>query len=63
MSSREKVRALYNYVAFTASHLSFNEGDIIEVIEKGSDGWWKGKNKTNSFVGLFPSNYVVSLLM
>jgi hypothetical protein len=36
--------------------LSFQEGDIIEIISEDSADWWKGK--LNGKEGLFPANYV-----
>ncbi|CAJ0915468.1 unnamed protein product, partial [Mesorhabditis belari] len=36
--------------------LPLRKGDYIEVLERSSDGWWKGES--NGRVGWFPSNYV-----
>ncbi|GLH01279.1 Tonsoku-like protein [Gryllus bimaculatus] len=51
------MRALYKYVAQYPDELSFQEGDILYVIDQVSDpNWWKARcgNQT----GLIPSNYV-----
>jgi len=56
----EKVRALYEYVAQSDVELSIQEGDIIEITNKGiGGGWWEGK--LNGKVGQFPENYVGSV--
>jgi son of sevenless len=49
------VRALYNYEADDRTSLSFNEGDIIQVITQLESGWWDGV--INGVRGWFPSNY------
>lgn len=50
------VRAQYNYAAQQPDEISFDEGDILYIIDKSAGPWWKAKvgNKT----GLIPSNYV-----
>ena len=37
------VQAKYLYVAQQPDELSFSKGDLITVIEKSNDGWWKGE--------------------
>lgn len=46
----------YNYVAQQPDEISLSKGNVIKVLEKSSDGWWRGE--TNSLVGWFPSNYI-----
>lgn len=36
--------------------LNLKQGDTIEIIEKRTDGWWRGQ--LNNSIGLFPSTYV-----
>ncbi|XP_047139377.1 osteoclast-stimulating factor 1 [Hydra vulgaris] len=51
------VKAIYAYSATRGDELSFEEGDLLYIIDKTqSNGWWKARvgNKT----GLIPSNYV-----
>lgn len=48
---------LYTYSAVRPDELSLTKGENIMVIEKSSDGWWKGKRNNND-IGWFPSNYV-----
>jgi hypothetical protein len=49
--------ALHSFEAGEPDELSFNEGDIINILDKPADAeWWKGE--LNGHIGLFPSNYV-----
>uniref|UniRef100_A0A914CMP1 SH3 domain-containing protein n=1 Tax=Acrobeloides nanus TaxID=290746 RepID=A0A914CMP1_9BILA len=50
------VRALYEYEAHDTDELSFDEGQIVELVKKDESGWWQGR--IGSRTGLFPSNYV-----
>ena len=49
------VRALYNYDADDQTSLSFQQGDIIQVLTQLESGWWDGV--INDVRGWFPSNY------
>ena len=49
------VQALYDYVADDRTSLSFNQGDIIQVITQLESGWWDGV--IHGVRGWFPSNY------
>lgn len=48
--------AKYSYEPQREDELRLTKGDVVDVLEKSSDGWWKGvcRNET----GWFPSNYV-----
>jgi len=35
-------RALYDYASPDANSLSFNQGDVIEVLTQLGSGWWDG---------------------
>ncbi|KAJ2706031.1 hypothetical protein H4R19_005054, partial [Coemansia spiralis] len=50
------VRALYPFTSEEASGLSFDRGEIIEVLACLESGWWNGVCKSSR--GWFPSNYV-----
>lgn len=50
------VRALYNYTAQQPDEISFDEGDILYIIDRSTGPWWKAK--VGSKTGLIPSNYV-----
>ncbi|KAM4608794.1 abl interactor 2-like isoform 6-T6 [Polymixia lowei] len=56
----EKVVAIYDYMADKEDELSFQEGAIIYVIKKNEDGWYEGV--MNATTGLFPGNYVESIM-
>ncbi|XP_037079375.1 unconventional myosin-If-like [Pollicipes pollicipes] len=51
-----KCRALYRYEAQDVDELSFEEGEIIELVQEDASGWWHGKFKGKK--ALFPGNYV-----
>src|ERR1700712_965058 len=56
-------RALYDYVPQADNEIAINEGDLLCVLEKGDDDWWKAKKKARSNEedepeGLIPNNYV-----
>ncbi|ELV09409.1 Cytoplasmic protein NCK1 [Tupaia chinensis] len=46
----------FNYMAEREDELSLIKGTKVTVMEKCSDGWWRGSY--NGQVGWFPSNYV-----
>ncbi|KAM9391628.1 protein E(sev)2B-like [Pholidichthys leucotaenia] len=49
------VRALCDFFAAEESELSFEKGDLIEVMEFTEARWWTGKRQGKT--GLFPANY------
>ncbi|KAF7732290.1 cytoskeletal protein binding protein [Apophysomyces ossiformis] len=56
-------KALYDYDAQTEEELSFKEDDILYILEKDDDDWWKAQLKIPSLeqigpVGLIPANYI-----
>ncbi|XP_053405072.1 unconventional myosin-Ie-like [Mercenaria mercenaria] len=54
--SLPQCKCLYAYDAQDTDELSFNEGDIIEIIKEDPAGWWNGRLRGKE--GLFPANYV-----
>uniref|UniRef100_A0A4W3H6Y2 Abl-interactor 2b n=1 Tax=Callorhinchus milii TaxID=7868 RepID=A0A4W3H6Y2_CALMI len=56
----EKVVAIYDYSKDKEDELSFQEGSIIYVLKKNDDGWYEGV--MNGVTGLFPGNYVESIM-
>ncbi|XP_071397902.1 abl interactor 1a isoform X8 [Centroberyx affinis] len=56
----EKVVAIYDYAKDKDDELSFMEGAIIYIIKKNDDGWYEGV--CNGVTGLFPGNYVESIM-
>ncbi|VDM75962.1 unnamed protein product [Strongylus vulgaris] len=54
MSSRAIVK--FSYDPRLEDELKLTKGETITVLDKSSDGWWKGES--NGRNGWFPSNYV-----
>ena len=55
--------ALYDYQPQGENELEIQEGELLYLLEKGEDGWWKAKKKAaddedDEPVGLIPANYV-----
>uniref|UniRef100_A0AC34R4A0 Uncharacterized protein n=1 Tax=Panagrolaimus sp. JU765 TaxID=591449 RepID=A0AC34R4A0_9BILA len=48
--------AKYNYEPQRQDELQLTRGESVLVLERSSDGWWKGE--INGRTGWFPSNYV-----
>ncbi|KAF8802509.1 SH3-domain-containing protein [Phlegmacium glaucopus] len=46
----------YNEDGQEAEDLTFNEGEVIQVIDQTNSDWWRGR--LNGREGLFPSSYV-----
>jgi len=49
---------MHVFAAENGDELPFLKGDIIVVLEKNDDGWWKGD--LNGKIGMFPSNYTAA---
>ena len=58
-TKKPQYRALYTYAGQHDDELAFNAGDIISLISKDEEAWWKGE--LDGRVGVFPSNYVEEL--
>lgn len=50
--------AKYSYEAQQSDEITLAKGDRVLVLEKSSDGWWKGKKESGNEIGWFPSNYM-----
>jgi len=48
--------AIYTYQASSEGELSFNEGEVIGILEEHEDGWTMGE--LNGIQGLFPGSYI-----
>eukprot|EP00795_Rhopilema_esculentum_P016729 gene16729-8182_t len=55
---RRKFSSVADYEAVEATELSFNEGDSLEYVQPGIDGWWYMKNLRTGKEGWAPSSYV-----
>jgi actin cytoskeleton-regulatory complex protein SLA1 len=56
-------RALYDYAPQADNEIAIQDGDLLFILEKGDDDWWKAKKKATSDdlpepEGLIPGNYV-----
>jgi len=56
-------RAVFDYVPSGAGELAIHDGDLLFIIERGEDDWWKAKKKAGAEdeeepEGLIPANYV-----
>ncbi|XP_077187650.1 unconventional myosin-If isoform X2 [Paroedura picta] len=54
--SGPRCQALYQYHGQDVDELSFNAGDVIDILMEDTSGWWKGR--LHGREGLFPGNYV-----
>ncbi|CAB3410319.1 unnamed protein product [Caenorhabditis bovis] len=57
MSARTKAVAKFAYQPQLEDELVLQKGEQVTVLEKSTDGWWKGE-ASNGTTGWFPSNYV-----
>ncbi|XP_015665521.1 unconventional myosin-If [Protobothrops mucrosquamatus] len=57
--SGPRCRALYRYLSQDVDELSFNVGDVIDLLMEDPSGWWKGRFHGRE--GLFPGNYVAKI--
>lgn len=59
----EVCKALYDYEARTEDELSIKQDDILYVIEKEDDDWWRSELKQTTGeeqgpIGLVPADYL-----
>ena len=52
-------QATVDYDVTEPGHLSFIEGELLRVLKKNPDGWWKGE--VNGVTGIFYKTFVVEL--
>mmetsp|Transcript_41109 Transcript_41109/g.103617 ORF Transcript_41109/g.103617 Transcript_41109/m.103617 type:complete len:82 (+) Transcript_41109:3-248(+) len=52
-------QATYKFEAANEHELSFDVGDVLNVIQEDPSGWWAAE--LHGRVGLIPHNYVVFL--
>ena len=58
-STMPRCKALYQFEGRSGDELSFEAGDVINVIDKKADGWWVGEIRGKQ--GVFPGNYTQEL--
>lgn len=49
--------ALYPFISENEKDLTFNQGDIVRVVDENPDGWWIGVHLSTGKKGFFPNNY------
>ena len=52
-------QATVDYDVIEPGHLSFIEGELLRVLERKTDGWWRGE--ANGVTGIFYKTFVVEL--
>ena len=55
-SQNTRYQAIYTYISQEKNEISINEGDIVEVLQRCSNGWWL--LVSNNQLGWGPSNYL-----
>eukprot|EP00494_Astrolonche_serrata_P013866 UN13991 len=50
-------KAVFKFEGAQSDDLSFDEDDVITVLQKDESGWWTGRNEAGQ-EGDFPFNYV-----
>ncbi|GAA94984.1 hypothetical protein E5Q_01639 [Mixia osmundae IAM 14324] len=60
-SDKPRTKALWSYTGQTPDDLTFNEGDIIEVIKVENEHWERGTCLRTGQTGLYPTNHVERL--
>ncbi|XP_063229853.1 nostrin isoform X1 [Bacillus rossius redtenbacheri] len=56
VTSVGRCKVLYEYSANLYDELNLSPGDVINIHDKQTDGWWLGE--LNGVVGIFPATYV-----
>jgi len=56
-SSPKMYRAEFAFDAEQSNEINLFQGELVQVLEKGTDGWWRGVNQAGE-EGLFPGDYV-----
>lgn len=51
-----RAKAVYTYQSTSAEELPFNEGDILDIVEKSEGDWWKAQK--DGMVFLVPAAYL-----
>lgn len=57
-SEGSRYSATASYKALESTVLSFQQGDIMELLEVGPDGWWHARHTATKQVGWVPANHL-----
>lgn len=55
--ARPRAQAIFPYQALNGDELTLKPAQFITIIEKMTDGWWRGELDDGT-IGVFPFNYV-----
>ncbi|MGH0144104.1 UNVERIFIED_CONTAM: hypothetical protein FKN15_063011 [Acipenser sinensis] len=58
--SRERYRVIVPYPPQSEAEIELKEGDVVFVLKKREDGWYKGTLQRSGRTGLFPGSFVES---
>ena len=47
-----------SYKALESTELSFQQGDIVELLRVGQDGWWHTRHTATKQEGWVPASYL-----
>src|SRR6218665_3960532 len=61
VSGVAECKALYPYRATEDGDINFDAGDVIVVVEKQDNGWWRGYHGDDH--GFFPGSYVQQVIV
>lgn len=53
----EKVKAIFSFKAIEKDDLSFEKGEVLDIIAKVDEGWWAARNSQGD-LGYIPAPYV-----
>ena len=53
------VKVSHPYVSKSVDELTIQPGEVLTVLEKNTDGWWKGRNQASGALGWLPANHVI----
>ena len=56
-SQLDFAKALFDFVPENPQELRLSKGQVVAILEKSDNGWWKGRNQAGE-IGYFPGNRV-----
>jgi hypothetical protein len=57
-SNRRSSKVLFDYTSQEVDEIDISVGEVVEIIEKQSDGWYRVRKTSNAEEGLVPGNYL-----
>ena len=59
VSTKRTFSAIADHSSEEANEISLTEGDLLELVQTGDEGWWFMKNLTTGREGWTPSSYLL----